>query len=1163
MVELNNEQKICLLLYTIQEAINDQSGREFEFLKGITPESAHNNLLKRLSSAQEQLASNKSSPGTVNILLRSIEEIDGRFIVNADVDIETKGYIFRQNITLNVEINGRRPTAIDLASTIDKISTLAEHANRETFALKDISSKSSSKAALSTTSVHTDKLILPRNIYGAHARFTSTVSQLEFGGNDIFDRPFGIQAFVWDDVYDFIDRDFLAISDFNWDRLVISSEAWDPSSDDWFATKGSHGTGPLQFKGPSGIATFGNRWIIADVFNNRALVHDLDWNTGDLTYQYEISNNFGKIVDVATYFEQIPGGGVVTTIAVLDQDYSKVHFYNYNGTFQTSLFSVGSGFAQLQKPTGLTFAKSRFGYDAGVIYVLDNGNKRVVRLDTYYPINHPSRWSTTESTGVVFPVNAFLCSIDVDNFGNVYVLDGNNGTIYVFNSVLYSLLATYGSLGTANNQLNYPHQLAITKGYASPSAGPNIPLQLGEMIVSESFGPQSGLRKYVLGCDILSHSMSYIPKPYTISYDWVKITYHQVGDAETLRKIFYGTTLLDSVYVAIHPPGTNLSWRYNLPDSALNGFYRFEITVKSIYDNTIQTTLIDSIYVTRSVVPGPRFTFEEIGIVDVFGGVPYYCLYPDSNKWWTAIARAKDNYFDSALTYYWGAISGIGAIYEDTTQPLWSFFVNTKDTMYFKLSDEPFGHNSGSLATIFKVKITTEPYDSNKVFSDYTWMDSVEYNTEIYNYECLSPCTPDCPIPDPGCPMLYRWDGTDYVFENNILPQSEDTEISLLNKIDFYPLYVGYQEESKFYKFKITEDENEISYFDKFELYTIEVPNGAGELIFNTRHQLGFLTGWQLSPNSAITNDGIDILDKVLYDDDIVFSSRSPGYVDVQYVFTGKLPPGQSLGEAPPGGDPIDPPPKNMYKVVTAPPDTEPNLYIVYARSITGKYNVIDRLFERRVGVKRLVELSDYVVKDTLRIRIEWTRGVNLDELAYKGFEKFGINEISVSKAILVGALHSSAGDVSSQLSRSRDQYVTLELGQEIELKFESPPLPESKRRMFLFKSTGWYEKISDSSIVGPTSDGGVEFEQNYPNPFNPSTTFKFSLSQTLDVKLEIYNVLGQRVAVLADRKYEAGKHTIEWNGRNDNGQQLATGVYFSKLTAGEFSETRKMVIVK
>jgi hypothetical protein len=80
---------------------------------------------------------------------------------------------------------------------------------------------------------------------------------------------------------------------------------------------------------------------------------------------------------------------------------------------------------------------------------------------------------------------------------------------------------------------------------------------------------------------------------------------------------------------------------------------------------------------------------------------------------------------------------------------------------------------------------------------------------------------------------------------------------------------------------------------------------------------------------------------------------------------------------------------------------------------------------------------------------------------------------------------------------------------------------------------------------------------QNYPNPFNPSTTIGFALPVAGDYTLTVFNVLGQNVARFSGTE-TAGNHSVVWNADNQ-----ASGIYFYKLDAGNFSETKKMVFLK
>ncbi|MEW6411715.1 MAG: T9SS type A sorting domain-containing protein [Candidatus Zixiibacteriota bacterium] len=86
---------------------------------------------------------------------------------------------------------------------------------------------------------------------------------------------------------------------------------------------------------------------------------------------------------------------------------------------------------------------------------------------------------------------------------------------------------------------------------------------------------------------------------------------------------------------------------------------------------------------------------------------------------------------------------------------------------------------------------------------------------------------------------------------------------------------------------------------------------------------------------------------------------------------------------------------------------------------------------------------------------------------------------------------------------------------------------------------------------------------QNFPNPFNPTTSIRFALPQACHVELVVYNMLGQKVRTLVDQRMDAGHQLVEWDGRDGGGQQVASGVYFYRLNAADFSQTKKMMLLK
>lgn len=108
----------------------------------------------------------------------------------------------------------------------------------------------------------------------------------------------------------------------------------------------------------------------------------------------------------------------------------------------------------------------------------------------------------------------------------------------------------------------------------------------------------------------------------------------------------------------------------------------------------------------------------------------------------------------------------------------------------------------------------------------------------------------------------------------------------------------------------------------------------------------------------------------------------------------------------------------------------------------------------------------------------------------------------------------------------------------------------------FILKTTnGGLTFINNFSNKFPSV---YKFYENYPNPFNPSTKIKFDIPKSSLVKLAVYDVLGKEIAVLLDRQLSPGTYEAEWDGSN-----YTSGIYYYRLTAGDYSEAKKMILLK
>lgn len=110
--------------------------------------------------------------------------------------------------------------------------------------------------------------------------------------------------------------------------------------------------------------------------------------------------------------------------------------------------------------------------------------------------------------------------------------------------------------------------------------------------------------------------------------------------------------------------------------------------------------------------------------------------------------------------------------------------------------------------------------------------------------------------------------------------------------------------------------------------------------------------------------------------------------------------------------------------------------------------------------------------------------------------------------------------------------------------------------------SLNWFPGVTDVDDIAAIP---VEYNlyNNYPNPFNPTTVIKYSIPEQTNVKLTIFNSIGQEVATLVNTTQNAGTYTFNWNGRNNAGAKVSSGIYLYHIQAGNFVSTKKMVMIK
>ncbi|MBI9030811.1 T9SS type A sorting domain-containing protein [bacterium] len=127
--------------------------------------------------------------------------------------------------------------------------------------------------------------------------------------------------------------------------------------------------------------------------------------------------------------------------------------------------------------------------------------------------------------------------------------------------------------------------------------------------------------------------------------------------------------------------------------------------------------------------------------------------------------------------------------------------------------------------------------------------------------------------------------------------------------------------------------------------------------------------------------------------------------------------------------------------------------------------------------------------------------------------------------------------------------------------------LPDNKSLFTWINGGGLYAQLLDFTTVDNESNNIapmiMSLMQNYPNPFNPETNISFQVPNYGQVRVDIYNIKGQKVKSLVNDRFNAGRHSVVWNGKDDNNKQVASGIYLYKMRSGKYSSTKKMILMK
>jgi hypothetical protein len=479
-------------------------------------------------------------------------------------------------------------------------------------------------------------------------------------------------------------------------------------------------------------------------------------------------------------------------------------------------------------------------------------------------------------------------------------------------------------------------------------------------------------------------------------------------------------------------------------------------------------------------------------------------------------------------------------------------------------SNTVFHWSSVAGATFYNLRIATDE-NMNNIFKDYSKVPGTQWTVydlapgipywwQVQASNCIQttvwsasgwfqtdPCV-DCGGGGgggAGCPFIYVWNGEEFIEDNNILPQSEYKGNYGNDVVDYYKLLQPLDESGNTYKLQIREFEHEKSFLDQVRMLVVEHPANTGIAVDEYGEVRAYHTPSRM--NNALLGEN-DVVDKLIALDTSFVKASKRDNLFVNF----NVPPGLSdrnggvllAGTSSGGGDKKI----SLGKVGNYTSLTAPALFTFRQRP-TVTYIPFGELAS-----------TEFTLDVDERVDLNY---VNL------AFEKQG--NLRIREAQLQRAVHSNHGIVSSALRDTGDQRVVLQPGETVELNFSQFNLPPGKQHSFILMTTGRYERLP---IAHKLSTQAVptffELEQNYPNPFNPQTTIRYQLAEPSVVRVSIYNVVGQEIAVITNAKQDAGYYSATWNGAGNT-----TGVYYLRMVATDdfgkplYQEQKKLLLMK
>lgn len=407
----------------------------------------------------------------------------------------------------------------------------------------------------------------------------------------------------------------------------------------------------------------------------------------------------------------------------------------------------------------------------------------------------------------------------------------------------------------------------------------------------------------------------------------------------------------------------------------------------------------------------------------------------------------------------------------------------------------------------------------------------------------------------PSCPVLYSFNGEDFVQENPLLTACEESGYTDI-VTDYYQVTSTVVPQGDNVIFQLREMEDEITYLNDVELITVDHSTETKVGCSVDGHIFTYLSS--VSPISAVDQNGVDWAAVLSERDDEVFSSEGAGSLVLTFPNKGGES-GISLS-APAKGDCTSSDPTSDKSSGTT-PEVEKKRLTVEQLADNGEWVTLPAVPTRVNATAEFIMGSQITTEsDVITFRISWEDGFTADEIRqYVPSDE--TPEVETWK-IATHRLSSENASAKVWSGFTGTKPLILKKGDIFEFSFAvDKTIEKGMTRDYIIKATGRYQP--DYSVYSHLTPDDFHLFDNYPNPFNPTTTISYNLPAKTHVKLVIFNILGQEVATLVDEVQDAGYHQIEWDSKDNNGNTVSSGIFFYKLITEDYVNSKKMILLK